>query len=89
VKDFHLGTIIGEETGGLRESFGDVLAFYTPNYGVFFLCSYKKFYAPVPTPTDLQHGTVPDITVTDATLFDYRRSKDPTLTFVLDYARKN
>lgn len=88
VKDFHLGTIIGEETGQRREAFGDVLAFYTPNYKVQFSCSTKKFYSGIPGPDDLEHGTVPDIPMTNERILTFRSAKDPTLAFTLDYIRK-
>ena len=87
-KDFNMGTTVGEETGGMREGFGDLLAFYTPAYAVFYVCSYKKFYAPVPRPDDLLHGTVPDIPFTESALKPYAQNADPGLAYTLDLVRE-
>lgn len=89
VKDYEIGTIIGEETGGLRECFGDVLGFRLPNSGIPFGVSYKRFYAPVPRPDDGTRGTVPDAVVDEERLSDYSDSDDPVRAFALDYVLMN
>ncbi|MGE5351501.1 MAG: S41 family peptidase [Acidobacteriota bacterium] len=85
VKDHNIGTIIGNETGGVRQAFGDILNFTTPNLNISFYVSYKVFYAPVPKAGDESHGTAPDIEMTDELLEKLPGSKDPTLDFTLNY----
>ena len=36
VKDYGIGVLLGEETGGLRQCFGDILTFHAPNSGLSF-----------------------------------------------------
>ncbi len=85
IKDFSLGTLIGSETGGMRQCFGDVLGFNTPNYNISFGVSHKIFFAPVPKPDDEYHGTVPDVQITEEMLKEYANSTDPILDFTLHY----
>ncbi len=85
VKDYEIGIIIGEETGGIRQCFGDQLRFQCPNSGVGFGVSYKRFYGPIPKPDDDMRGTVPDVPVNDEVLSDYADADDPVLTFAFDY----
>ena len=87
VKDYQIGTIIGEETGGLRQCFGDQLRFSLPNSGIGFGVSYKRFYAPIPKPGDDLRGTVPDVIVDKEMLVRYLDSDDPVKSFALDYVR--
>jgi hypothetical protein len=87
IKDYQFGTIIGEETGGLRQCFGDVLRFTMPNTGINFGVSFKYFYAPVPEIGDDRHGTVPDVELDNEILADYSHENDPTLAFTLDYIK--
>jgi C-terminal processing protease CtpA/Prc len=46
VKDFGLGTLVGEETGGLACSFGDTYPFRLPNSQIEVRTSYKYFIRP-------------------------------------------
>jgi hypothetical protein len=46
VKDFGLGTLVGEETGGLACSFGDTYPFRLPNSRIEVRVSYKYFIRP-------------------------------------------
>ncbi len=85
VKDYEIGIVIGEETGGIRQCFGDVLSFQCPNSGVGFGVSYKRFYAPIPKPDDDMRGTMPDVPVNDEVVASYADADDPVLTFALDY----
>lgn len=89
IKDYKIGTILGQETGGLRECFGDVLYSSTPNYKIDFQVSYKYFYAPISKPGDSKHGTMPDLVLKHEILDDYKNTKDPELAFILEYVRKN
>jgi len=78
------GTLIGEETGGCRECFGDCPSFTMPNSGLTFGVSTKRFYAPIPKPDDASRGTVPDVAITEDGLAPFVDSIDPELAFVLD-----
>jgi len=46
IKDYKLGTLVGEETGGLATQFGDIYSFWLPNTGLQLGVSHKKFYRP-------------------------------------------
>lgn len=61
-KYFHMGTIVGEETGGLAVCFGDVVSQQLPVTGIDLGISFKKFYSYGATDTDT-HGTLPDVNV--------------------------
>ena len=57
-KCYNMGIIIGEETGGLLESFGDVISIQLPNTKILAGCSHKKFVLSCST-GDIQ-GVKPD-----------------------------
>ncbi len=59
---FKMGTIVGEETGGLKVCFGDVISQQLPNTKLFFGVSFKKFYLYGANDSDT-HGVIPDIIV--------------------------
>jgi len=84
LEDFNIATLVGEETGGLRECFGDCPSFILPNSGLRFSVSHKRFFAPRPRPNDDKRGTVPDIAVNDELLAPYMDADDPILAFTLD-----
>jgi C-terminal processing protease CtpA/Prc len=84
IEDLHLGTLVGEETGGLRQCFGDCPTFRLPHSNMSFSVSTKRFYAPIPKPGDATHGCLPDIPITDAQLAPFADAKDPAVAFVLD-----
>jgi len=56
---FKMGTIIGEETGGLVVCFGDVLGQKLPNTELVFGVSWKKFYGYGATDAHT-HGVIPE-----------------------------
>ncbi len=58
VKDFGLGTIVGEETGGLPTDFGDYIVFTLPQTGLELRVSYKYFVRP--GGFDDRRGVLPD-----------------------------
>ena len=87
IKDFHLGLIIGYETGGVPTSFGDVVGVTLPYSGIELAVSFKRFLAPVPEHGDDTHGVIPDIVATDVLLAKYRTAEDPVLALALDIAR--
>ena len=84
LKDFDIATLVGEETGGLRESFGDCPRFTLPNSGIQFSVSHKRFFAPKPRPDDDRRGTVPDIAINDESLARFMDAEDPVLAFTLN-----
>jgi C-terminal processing protease CtpA/Prc len=84
LEDFHLGTLVGEETGGLRQCFGDCPGFAMPHSGLGFSISTKRWYAPIPKPDDNIHGSLPDIPIVCEQLAPYSSTDDPELAFVLD-----
>ncbi len=87
VKGFHLGTIVGRETGGVPSSFGDVIYLTLPYSRIGLGVSHKWFAGPVPGPGDDLRGVQPDIAVDDALLARYRDADDPVLALALDIAR--
>lgn len=89
VKDYGIGILLGEETGGQRQGFGDILSFNLPNSGLGFYVSYKCFYAPEPKPGDDRHGTQPDIELTSEWLQPFERMEDPALAFLLDHIKQS
>ncbi|MEN6334494.1 MAG: S41 family peptidase [Phycisphaerales bacterium] len=84
VKDYHLGTLVGDETGGLRQCFGDCPSFRMPHSDLQFTVSTKRFYAPIPAPDDATHGSVPDIPIDESSLAPFLNSPDPELACVLN-----
>lgn len=83
VKDFGLGLLIGEETGGLRQCFMDQFPFKLANSKIHCGVSFKISYAPVPAPDDPYRGTLPDVEVTPELLSKHIKSEDPALSFAL------
>ena len=58
VKDFHLGTIVGEETGGLPTDFGNYIVFILPETGLELRVSSMYFVRP--SEFDDGRGVLPD-----------------------------
>jgi len=88
LQDFQIGTLVGRETGGLRQCFGDCPSFRMPHSNLSFSVSTKRFYTPVPKPGDTTHGSVPDIPVTDDQLAPFASAQDPEVAFTLDLIAK-
>lgn len=88
LKDYRLATFVGEETGGVRQSFGEACGDRLPHSGLDFRVSCKVFYAPVPKPDDARRGTVPDIEITRELLSPFMQHQDPELAFALDLIQK-
>jgi hypothetical protein len=83
LEDFAISTLVGEETGGLRECFGDSPSFVLPNSGLRFSVSHKRFFPPRPRLDDDKQGTVPDIAVNGELLAPHMDADDPILAFTL------
>jgi hypothetical protein len=86
---YDVATLIGEETGGLRQSFGEAYGHTLPNSGVEFSVSGKRFYAPVPQPDDTRRGTVPDIVLTEELLAPFLKYGGPEVVYTLDLIEKH
>jgi len=61
VKDYKLGTLVGEETGGLATSYGDIYPFDLPNTRIMVGVSHKRFVRP--SGEDDGKGVLPDYEV--------------------------
>jgi len=61
-KYFEMGTIVGEETGGMAVCFGDTITQILANSGLQIGVSHKKFYQYGATDENT-HGTIPDYEV--------------------------
>lgn len=79
IKDNKLGTIIGEETGGLATTYTDLHVFYLPNTGILAFTSIKKSYRP--NGKDSGNGIIPDIEIKQ-TPEDFINGNDKCVDFV-------
>ena len=61
-KYFKMGTVVGEETGGMAVHFGETVAPTLPNSGFLIGISSSKFYCYGATDENI-HGTLPDYVV--------------------------
>ncbi len=85
VKDHGLGKLIGEETGGRRQSTGDALTGLLPVSGIRFGISAMMYYAAMPEAGDEARGTLPDISPKADELSKYEETADPLLQFTLEH----
>jgi len=69
-KYFNMGTIVGEETGGMTVTFGDVIMQRLPNSGLSYGISHKRFYHYGTTGENI-HGTLPDYNVRSEKALDF------------------
>jgi C-terminal processing protease CtpA/Prc len=76
-KYFEMGTVVGEETGGMSVSFGDAIKQKLPYSNLDFIASYKRFTLYGATEKNI-HGTIPDYEI---------RSKD-ALNFTIELIKK-
>lgn len=67
---FNMGKVIGEESGGMSVSFGDILIYPLPVSGLESVISYKRFWLPGSNEKDI-HGTIPDFKVPADKALDY------------------
>ncbi len=68
-KEAGCGTVIGEETGGMSVSYGDILVYRMPVSKLRATVSYKRFWQFRADENDI-HGTLPDIEVPAADALD-------------------
>jgi hypothetical protein len=67
---FEMGTVIGEETGGLAVSFGDMIIQKLPNTELMMGVSHKKYYYHGATDEN-KHGVIPDYQVSQEKAMDF------------------
>ncbi|MDT8286611.1 MAG: S41 family peptidase [Elusimicrobiales bacterium] len=85
-RDFKMGELIGEETGGIPNCFGEIAYMRLKNSGINYTVSKKRFYGPLNKPGDDKNGVRPDITLTEARLRPYKGSVQA---FVLDHLSRS
>ncbi len=68
-KQFGMGTVIGEETGGMGVSYGDCVNYRLPVSGLSCLISFKRFWHYGADERDI-HGVLPDYEVPQAEALD-------------------
>jgi hypothetical protein len=78
IKDFKIGTLIGEETGGLATSYGDIYPFDLPNTRISVGVSHSRFVRP--SGEDDGKGVLPDYEVSQ-TQEDIALGRDAVLEF--------
>jgi len=81
IKDLGVGTIVGEETGGLASSYGDVFSVELPNSELDLGISYKYFLRT--GGFDNGRGVIPDIRI-EAAQIKRVEGKDPVLSSLLE-----
>ena len=84
-KDYKIGTIVGQETGGWPTSYGDKHFFVLPKTKMNAGVSFKYFIRP--SMVDNKKGVLPDITV-DYSVQDILSEKDLELQYVLNLINK-
>jgi C-terminal processing protease CtpA/Prc len=77
VKDFHLATLIGEETGGRANSFGEAYPFELPNSRLIASVASAYFVRASGDTTD-RRGVMPDIEIRRSA-DDVGANRDPVL----------
>lgn len=68
-KEFGMGTVIGEETGGMNVCFGDIIPYRLPVSGLRCSISYKRFWQYGADEKDI-HGAIPHYEVPQAQAMD-------------------
>ncbi len=87
VKDYNMGTIIGEETGSVVNSFGDMFFYLLPNSKLEISTSIKRNIRPSGDRT-MGKGVIPDIEVSQ-NIEDTKKGIDTVLEFTKDYIINN
>jgi hypothetical protein len=85
-KCYGQGPIIGEETGGITVSFGDVHIFDLPFTGLKIMTSWDQAFSACGV--DNQRGVMPDFEVINS-IEDYMNKKDRVLEFTLNLIKDN
>jgi len=82
-KCYGMGTIVGEETGGVLTAFGDIIPIELPNTKLTAWCSYKKFVHPCAD--DQVRGVKPDVEIIP-TAEDIISGRDAVMEYVKNIA---
>ena len=86
VKDYELGTLIGEETGGLATSFGDYYPFDLPNTRLWIFVSHKRIFRP--SGEDDGRGVLPNYEVKQS-IDDLEKGIDSVMEFTKELIKSN
>jgi C-terminal processing protease CtpA/Prc len=73
-KNYKMGTIVGEETGGWIVAYGDKITTTLPVTNLTITISQKKFYTVGATDKDF-HGIIPDIKINSENALDFTLKK--------------
>jgi hypothetical protein len=84
-KCYNMGTVVGEETGGVLTAFGDIIPIELPNTKLTAWCPYKKFVHPCAD--DQVHGVIPDVEIT-TTQDDIHSGRDVALEYIKNLISK-
>jgi len=85
-KCYHLGKIIGSETGGITVCFGDLYQFKLPNTKLGMSVSKRKYYHPCGI--DNRRGVIPDYMVGNS-FEDDKNGIDRVLKFTVDLIKQD
>jgi len=85
IKDYNIGILVGEETGGLATGFGDVYPFDLPHTHLFAGVSHKRFVRP--SGEDDGRGVLPDYEVKQSKE-NLSNGLDTVMEFVKNLARR-
>lgn len=72
-KEFGMGTVVGEEAGGMNVAYGDVVTYKLPQSGIYLSVSFKRFWLHGADERNI-HGAMPDIEVSSDNALDYTTS---------------
>jgi len=78
LKDFEIGTLVGEETGGIPTTFGDDAYYTLPRSSIGVVSSMKFFIRPNGDPAYVMEGVKPDVKV-PVTGLDILKGRDQVL----------
>ena len=78
LRDFEIGTLVGEETGGIPTTFGDSAYYTLPQSSIGVVSSMKFLIRPSGDPTYVMRGLEPDTEV-PVTGLDVLEGRDPVL----------
>jgi len=80
-KEYEMGMIFGEETGGVLKAFGDIIHFQLPNTKLSAYCSHKTFVHP--GYDGEVRGVIPDIKIKPSTE-DIINERDVVIEYIID-----
>lgn len=86
IKDYKLGKIIGQETGGIPTCFSDHFDFVLPNTKTNVRVSYK--WSVRPSGVNDNRGVIPDI-ILNPSLIDILLNKDKEMNYTLNYIKNH